>query len=289
MKKINQLRLYQRGAALLLAFLMPFTLTGCKSGKADLTSISINELMENDDVKDATLIDELVESGHLNYTTAEGQMDLITSAGQLEKYMDISDKLSSMDFAGVEDLLPLAEEEYQEALSLSDDEIDRLIEASKYEGKSLVQLEQKLVALKKLNYLYSYTTNWAKSNGRDISTRLMMASVKASLADELDLSVEDYGNITIPAATRSLSEGPASYYIKVGEESYEVPTRSEEIWNTIDYIYDLQSAKSIKEPFKTYRKAINFSKTTIAAGSNLKNKKLEPQYDASYLEKNYVK
>ena len=60
------------------------------------------------------------------------------------------------------------------------------------------------------------------------------------------------------------------------------------MWNTIQYIYTLQSTEiDPKLEYETYRKALNYAKITLIAGSNLKNNKLGPQYDESYIRKHY--
>lgn len=286
MKKIKKFRMYNRLAALLLAGSIATTLSGC-DGKAEMSSLTTSDVLSITDITNVTQIDELIANGQLMVSS---DLSIVGAADQLERYMNISEQLQSIDFTKVDELSPLKEEEYEKALTLSKEEIDGLIEASKYDGKDIVQLERKLNALKKLNFLYNYCTNWVHQNGQTLSINIMMAAVKASVADELEILPEQYNEIIIPPAKRSSSEGPTSYFINVGEESYEIPINSNELWNTINYIYDVQSATlEGKNEFKTYRKALNYAKTTIAAGANIKNNKLEAQYSASYIEKNYVK
>ena len=117
----------------------------------------------------------------------------------------------------------------------------------------------------------------------------MLAAVKCNIADELDIPVGKYSEIVIPPAHRSNSTGPEQYSIKVGDQVYTVPVSSDEIWNTINYIYEIQGAKlDGKKEMQTYRKALNFGKTTIAAGSDIKGKnKLVPHYNIKYIRRNY--
>ena len=286
-KGIKGFRPGRRLLALIMAGTMAFSLSGCDNGTVEMDSLTTSQVLNIDDVKDVTLIDELIESGKLRF---DNEMTIVDAADQLERYMDISDHLKSLDFTGVTELRPLTEEEYEAVLTLSMDDIDLLVEDAKYDGKDLLKIEQKLTALKELEHLYTYCTTWAHNYGKNISLSMMMAAVKGSVADELDIPVESYATIKIPANTSNTSDGPKSYYVKVDETYYEVPMSAEEIWNTIGYIYTLQSSNLPEEnEFPTYRKALNYAKTTMAAGASLKNKKLEEQYDASYIKENYVK
>ena len=150
-------------------------------------------------------------------------------------------------------------------------------------------VEQKLNALKQLRFIYDYCSAWIYNNGQMVSIEYMMAAVKGSIGDELEISVDDYSDIIIPPALSS-SE-PESNFIRVGDESYEVRTGEGEIWNTISYIYALQKFdRDSDKAYETYRKALNYGKTTMAAGSNVNKKgRVTEQYDASYIKKNYVK
>ena len=284
MKGIKGLHVSPRFAALLLATSMAFSLTGC-GGHVDMKTLSPSEVLEIQDVKDVTLADELIANNQLTFYE---DLDVIEAADQLERYLDILDITKGMDFTNVGQLQPLTDEQYQEALSLPLEEIRTLKEQAAYTGKDIVQLEQKLKALKQLDYLDRHCEEWVHRYGQSISIQYMMAAVKGSVADELELSVDDYKKITIPPR-RSFSE-PEEYTIEVGDTIYRVPVGVGEIWNTIHYIYEVQDAtlEGDKE-YETYRKALNYGKVTMAAGCNEKKGKLTEQYSASYIEKNYVK
>ena len=97
------------------------------------------------------------------------------------RIVELTDKL---DFTGVDQLKPLTSEECAEALGLTPEEVEVLINLSKYKGDDVVQLEQKLDALKKLNYLNKTCKEWVYENGDYICERMMMVSIKASVAAE---------------------------------------------------------------------------------------------------------
>jgi len=284
MKGINKINIYHKLTAVLLASSVAFSLTGC-AGRVDMKKLSPSALLEIQDVKDVTLVDELLEKEELSYND---DLNIIEAAEKLEKSLDILEDLKDIDFKDVSRLDSLTEEQKASALSLTKEDIELLKEDATYNGKDLVEFERKLFALKTLYHLKETTKDWVEYNGRDISIEYMMAAVKGSVADELGLSTKDYSKITIPA--KFYSKEPEDYVIHVGDDIYRVPVGVGEIWNTIDYIYAVQEAtlKGDKE-LETYRKALNYGKTTMAAGSNHKKNKLSEQYSASYIEKNYVK
>ncbi len=286
MKGIKNLNVYQKATALLVAGTMAFTLAGC-AGSVDMSSLSASEVLSISDVRDVTLIDELIEAGRLQYNE---DLNIIEAADQLERYLDIVETIDGkVDFTGVDQLEALPQARYELSLNYSLDEVNALIEASKYNGKDVVQLEQKLNALKQLRFIYDYCSAWIYENGTNVSIEFMMATIKGSIADDLEMSVNDYNTIVIPPA-RATNE-PESNFIRVGDESYEVRLNTEELWNTISYIYAMQEFdRDCDNAYETYRKALNFGKTTMAAGANINNKsRVTEQYDASYIKENYVK
>lgn len=284
MNGIKKLNIYPKLTAILLGGTMAFSLTGC-GGHVDMQSMTTSEVLQMQEVQDVTLMDELIANGKLRYGE---ELDIVQAADQLERYMNIVDHLDSIKFDDVSELESLSPERYQETLSYTMDDIDLLIEMASYKGKNLKKQEEKLTALKQLYYLYNYCNEWISSNGQNISINIMMAAIKGAVADELNISVDNYSSITIPASNGS--NEPDSNFIKVGDKQYEVKTSAQELWNTINYIYAVQNYDPENgNEFETYRKAINYAKTTMAAGANVKNNRLEEQYNASYIEKNYVK
>ncbi|MBP5678848.1 MAG: hypothetical protein J6X28_03360 [Bacilli bacterium] len=283
MKGIKKINLYRKLAALLVAGTMACSLSAC-NGEVNMKSMSPSFLLELQDVKDRTLLDELLINNDLGYLE---DLDIIEAADQLERYLDIMDQLKSMNFEGVRELSPLTEEQYAEAFSLPKEEIDLLIKKANYKGKDVTLLDEKMIALKQLENLYRTCNEWVRTYGQSISISFMLSSVKAALADELNLSVEDYRKVTIPPARRSASEGPVPYRIQVGDTSYTVPVGAGEIWNTINYIYEVQiSTLEGDRELETYRKALNYGKTTIACGIDLgKKNQVQEEVNASYVKK----
>ena len=259
---------------------------GCKScvGEANLSNITPSAILEIQEVKDVTQMDELLLNNQLRF---EGEQDIVEAADELQFSLDIIDELKDMDFTGVEGLQELTDEQYQEVFSLPIEEIRVLKKQASYKGKDLALVQQKLIALKQLDLLYRTCLSWVHQYGQDVSFGYMMAAVKCSVADELNVP---YSSITLPPAYRSSSMGPQPYVIKVGDQTYQVPVGARELWDTINYIYEIQGAKlTEKTEFPTYRKAINFGKITIAAGSDSNGKgKLVEQHDMQYIKKNYV-
>ena len=278
--KINNLKV--RVSALLLAATMTVSLTGCKQ---KVVSTSFHDLLTIEEVKDVTLMDELLENGELGTLTG---LSITDAADQLETYMDVVELLSKQEFNGVEELRPLEEQEYEKTTKLSIEEIKELIAQANSKETDLKSMEDKLIAIKKLDYLNTYCKNWINTYGSSIALDIMMTAAKTSVADELEISPENYSKVVIPPHYNA-GDGPQSLNMKVGDKSYEVPTSFKELWNTIQYIYTLQSTNIDPSlQYETYRKAIGYAKTTLIAGSNIKNKKLEAQYDNSYIKQHYA-
>lgn len=275
---------------LLLAGSVSISLMGC-SGNVDMSNMSYNDLMSINDVKDNTIIDELIDDGLLSYDSHSTYVD---ACDRLVRCMNISDLLKDIDFSELSKLDSLNEEDYLVSLSLTDEEIDSLKSIVKGKANTLVEQENKLKAYKQLGYLNNYCTDFICNNGKDICETMMFASVKGAVADELGL--DSFKSISIPQYFYA-GDGPTDYEISVGDETYNIPLDSEEIWNTVNYIYSLQSYripseidnKEFDNIKKTYRKAINYAMTTTAAGVNIKGHKITCDNSASKIEKNYLK
>lgn len=291
MKGINKLKVKKTATALLLAGCL-FNVTGC-NGKVDMDTVSFESLMSDDDIKDSTLIDELIAAGELpaGYDTEE---NVIAAADKLERYLDIVETTSSLDYKDVDKLEELPAEKLEGLEDISLEDVQTLVEEYKTNKTDLVSIEKKLIAIKKLNYINNYCTQWIVDNGRSVSQRIMKASVKASVADDLEYSIDDYKYISIRERIRSANDEPGDYIIDIKDDkTLKVSPSSNEIWNTIDYIYAVENAKfdeGLQErEIATYRKALNYAKTTLAAGVDIKKNKVKPENSASDIKKNYIK
>lgn len=272
--KIKNLRITNNGwIALLMAGTIIFSVSG--NSKDRTINETIQELIESEDVKEITLLDELIEDGYLQ--SIDGR-NLIENADCLIHYMDIVERLESIDFTGVEELHPLREEDYEKALSLTDEEIRFYSEAATKKAKTQEEQDEKLYALKMLNYLNNYIKEWIRQNGTGISINMLMAAVKGSIAAELGLSEEEYETIRIPENRKTIKDDDFTYTIMVGNKSYSVPTKATGIWDGIEYIYEMQSAtfdeddSSSSRRYQTYRKAIQFAKMTMILGVDINDR-----------------
>ena len=275
---------------LLVAGTISVSVMGC-NGNVDMSEVSFNHLMSISDVKDNTIIDELIEEGQLRY---DDEMSYVDACDRLTRYMDISDSLKDINFDEYDRLNPLSDEEYLSTLYLTDDEISSLKDIVNGKTKTLVEQEKRLTAYKKLGYLNNYCTDYICNNGKDICETMMFASIKGAVADELGL--DSFKSITIPKYFNA-GDGPSSYSIQVGNDTYTIPVGSGEIWNTVNYLYSLQSykfsndldVKEFENVKATCRKAINYAMTTTAAGVNIKGNKITCDNNASNISRNYLK
>lgn len=290
--KISNLKIVKtKITPLVLAGGLSLGFTGCgKTNNIDMTQTTISNLISQDEIKTITSLDDLVNDGVLNYND---ELNEVEAADRLEKYMNSVEKIEAIkdvDFSEVSQLSKLNDNEYKESINYSEGEIDALIEQAKYEGNDLIQWENKLSAVKKLDYIHTHCKEWIFRNGMNVSIDIMIDSVKASLAAEIGIPTEDYKLIRIDAKP---SNEPTELKIIVDEKEFYVNSKQKEIYDTIDYIYTLQRIKNTdskpKNEYETYKKALNYAKITIAAGSNLKNGDIEVQNSESYIEENYSK
>lgn len=284
MKNIKNLRVKSTIIPVLLAGAV--SLTGC-NGKVDMKSFTFDELLSYENVKDVTLLDELADDGKIRFNN---KLNVLEAADMLEKYINIVKMTDSIDFSEVDDLRKLSNREYYDTLNLSEKQVKELVEQGSRKSKTLKDTEEKLDTIKKLDFLNSYCKKWINDNGKIISLSIMENAVRASVADEFDVTVDDYYLVSIPGEQSSLAEEAIPYSVIVGDNNYSLDVNYNEMWNTINYIFDIKNTDiEDQSKYDTYLKAINFAKTTIAAGSNIKNGDLEAQYDAHYIKKEYLK
>lgn len=268
------------------------TFTSC-AGKVKMNSLSPKQLLSISDVADDTLMDELIENGYLNHYGTD--MDIVSAAEQLENYLNTIDRLKDMDFSQVPLLEPLSDEDKDSVTLLSYSDIATLIEQSQYKGNEPVKQEKKLHALKLLKQLYDDCISWVSQNGQSISIRYMMSAIKAALADELDLPLDQYPNIEICGVLSKDSDDDFS--ISVNGHPYTVKWSAHGINNAISYTHACQNAnlaydtESDREnAFETFRKSLNFAKVVIAEGMNVDDKdRITTEKSDSYVESVYVK
>ena len=267
MKEIKKFKVYK-----MLPFILAssIALSGCS--KNDRETAPLSEIMQVPDVKDLTLIDELMESGMI---LKIDNQDIIEAADRLKKYMNIVDEVKEIDFSEIDSLKPLPEEDIQKIMGYSVEEVRVLKSIVNGKPQSMKGMEDKVSAYKKLYYLKTHCQEWINENGYNTSLALLMTSVKAALADELGISADKYHTIAIASAKRSNKDEPSDYVITVGEdewdqEKYIVPSSESRIWNAINDVYELQSVGISKgKENETYRKIIEEAATVITTGIDI--------------------
>ena len=104
MKRLKNLNVGKTITAFLLAGAMSFTFAACRK-TADMKSISPSELLSITDVKDLTVLDELMDEGRVMYND---ELNIVQAATKLERHLNILEKLDSVDFKDVEALQELS-------------------------------------------------------------------------------------------------------------------------------------------------------------------------------------
>ena len=258
--RINKLKIVKNKLLpLALAGGITLSLSGC-NGRVDMSSISFEDLLAIEEVSNVSLMDDAVDAGLFNFTDDKSYVE---AADDLLRYLDIIDQLANIDFSEVKQLSKLDDDQYLETINYSLDDVKELKELLHSKDKSLVAQENKINAYKKLDFLNNYCKDFVHNNGKDISLSMMMKAVKTSIAAELGLSVNDISDVVIPPNESGVNDEP-HYEIIVGDKEYTIKLSFNEMCNTIDYIYSVQRASlNDKTEYETYRKALNYAKTTI--------------------------
>ncbi len=249
----------------------------------NLEDISIDSLLGIEEIQNITLLDELQREDYLQ----QREDSLLKRVNQLEEYLKILQEVKFLDKKDYTELRPLSDDEYQ-TLNNSLFEVLRLKEEATFRGRNLKDQEKSLIAIKKLAYIKEQCENWVHQNGKEICMEFMLQTIKANVADDLDIPLNQFHTITIPVLSQPVFKRNMIYYIDVGNTSYPVTYGSMELWRTIDHLYQLnQSDVQGAEEIVALRTCLNDAKITLAAGSNLTNGKLKPQNDGFYIRKNF--
>ena len=287
MTKIKNVKIVkEKIIPLLLASTLTLT-TSCSSKSVNMGKISTRELMSIEEIKKNTLLDELENT---EYGMFSENLTVLSAAIKLEEYMTIIKKIEKIKFDEIENLERITEEEKQEAERLTQEEIEEQIKYYKNGSPDVVASERRVKAYKMLNYLQDYIPTFIHQKGKEISTKFMIAAVKSAVASALNIPTEDYHEISIPARYDSLKEEIKVYHVKVGKEEYDISKSSKELWETIDYIYQVQNATfpNQKQELETYKKALNYAKITISAGATKRSHIITSKNDYAYIKKNYT-
>lgn len=282
MKKIKGLRI-NRLLPIILAGTISIN-TGC-SRTNGIKNYSIKELLEQEEISKDTLLDELIENDECMFSE---KTSYVEAADMLSKYLKIIKIIDKVDFENYNVYKMIDESEYDKVLELSVEEVEELAKKTKTKAKSKEEEAEKQLAYQKLKHLQKHCTKWVHSNGKNISIEIMMESVKSVIAAELGLTTDDYAQISITPRYHCQVDGNIPYTVRVGLDYYKVPINSENIWNTINYIYEVQNATlTDKTEYKTYEKAINYAKTTIISAADIKKDKVYSQKKLSKVQKSF--
>lgn len=258
-------------------------LSGCGEAK-DLSNITYNELLEDNDVKDNTLLDEKKNN---NYFTIDG-INYIEAADQLVRNINIAKELDKVDFKDTKELNnKLTDVEKEEALNYSLVQITGMIGVLNEKADSLKDLEHQLKLYQKLDYLKDYCKEYIEKHGRNITLKVMKESVKASIADDLGDSLELIDNIKIPEKSKIDN---LDIRVLINGDRYNVEKNSITS-KTIDYIYAIQRAENIsgEQEYNTYLKGIDLAKKMTVAGVDIIDSNINNVYNEEEIINKYSK
>ena len=274
--------LNQRVLSLVLAGGITLSAAGCGNHKVELQPL--NTLMQQEQVQDKTLLDELVADGYLLFGI---ETNILEEAILLERMLEIKKSLSMMDFRELRNVGFQFDREvpFQE---ITDEEIEELKTTAKMFAHNNKELEQRTNALKRLYAVDELTKEWLEENGKEILTIFMITSVRASVANNLEIPTSEFYRINI--LDQKSSEKKESYYVIIDNKKYEVKHSSDELWDTIHYMFQLRErTKPIGKNYEVYEKGLELAKMTIASGSKVKKDSIKNDKDSSYVEKHFAK
>ena len=288
MSKSSNININKQGVlSFLCAGVVAFTLSGCHEGV--INSVSLDELMTNEEVKDLTLYDELDEN-YLNQAVES----TLRSGEKLDNYISLLERIKNLDLSGAEDLKPLSDEEYQRLENLKSEEYEQIFIDYNTIDSSYSSMDKRVDAVKKLYYLNQHCQSWINENGDRVAVNLLIDAVKTNVAVELNIPVEEYNSISIDPRPDTY-ELNTPYGITINDNKYIIDSTDIGLWDSINYIYCLQNPELFsnedlngfeKDPLYKYKRAVDLAKTTISVGSNLKDgNKLEPQNSFDYIKK----
>lgn len=279
--------------AFLLAGAISFTVSGCKSKELSMHDYSFDELINNEEIKNSTILDELIANHELDYFDELNPYNYdrdnyLEMADELEKRIAVIELLNTINFSEVDFLEPLSYEERNDCFNLSLDEIQELIDMAS-RGRSLQEKEEQITAFKKLKYIKDSTQNWINNYGDYIYEMVLKYSLKASIADECHVSIDDVVFPTLTGGDRKVDH----YIVHVNGEVFTISDKdSPDLWNAVSYYYFI-TTPSVDEGetdlLEKYKKALNFAKEALVIGSNRVDDSLQQQYSLDYIKEKIKK
>lgn len=279
--------------AILLAGAIGFTVSGCKAKKLSMEDYTFDELITNEEVMKSTVLDELVANHEIDYLDEldpykVDRDNYLVMADELEKRIAIMELLNTVNLSEVDSLEPLSYQEENDCLNLSLDEIHELIDTAS-RGRSLQEKEEQIIAFKKLKYIKESTQNWINTYGNSIYEMVLSYSLKASIADECHVSVND---ISFPPLIRVDKEND-QYTVNVSGESYTISqNNSPELWNAVSYYYVITTPGEDEgevDLLDRYKTALNYAKEALVVGSNRVDDSFQQQYSLDYIKEKIKK
>ena len=183
-------------------------------------------------------------------------LNLIDASVLLERYLDISDILENVELDGRE--IDLNPQDTERALNMSIGEIEARKERYKKEKNTDDYVN--------LKFIKDYSNNWLRANGYHASFNLLMSSIKASFASELNVG-EDY-NESVTIIPGGINGHSISVKVNGQEKIYQVPVSFHEMCAAIDCLTNMQK-QNYKGSNDSYREALNHAKVVTQTGVDI--------------------
>ncbi len=238
-------------------------------GKIEEKNIEIKEPYQkvlevfNEDTK----IDEAIEEDIVTYNNNS----IIEEADYLEESIKIVELLNNYDFSEVKELDKLSQKEYSFSEVLTKEDVLIMIQMLETDKDSLEFEEEKLKVIKMLDHTKKIREEYISKNGKELILKLLSYVVKGTVAEELDLPVEEIKNIEIPSLKKVRD---LDFYVTYDEEKYYTTGKSA-AFGPLYYYYQIKSTTDFQgQEYKIYKEALNSGKVLIMTGIKEKNDKL---------------
>ena len=292
MKNIN---IRTKLVSLILAGTLTLSATSCGK-KEENELMPMKDLLQIEEVQDLTLLDELIEKGYLYYGLSSNIIDQASNLEKLIKMVELTSEMNYQEvYANIDDYKE-KEKTFNTNINLwqlTIEEVETLREKAKMTVSSYNDIDTRQKALQMLYYINQSAREMIKNNARNTLILLLLTVIRASTAEGLSLDIEEFKEVNIldsePSKTK---EDP--YYIIVKDEPYEVTPSKKELWEAMDYVFQLRKEEKEtegKEPkyhdIDFYKKGLTLAKMVILEGIKVKNGTIKQEHSASYVKKHY--
>lgn len=256
----------------LIAISMICSLSSCKTDEESTPVLTIQNLLEISD--DETTLDDIIEIKSIELTENNIQINanLAESIFKLESYLQIVDKIETVDFYSHKSPLEVLGRDYNK---LSVSETEYLIDLYQTEGLTETEKKEIETELKLQDQGYK---RWIAKNGLNISYELLKNALKAAICCEKDMDIEQYEYCGIGPRNyndKAKKLGVIEFIDPIKNEvigTYRVEETNDTISKALEVLYNINSIKNGQNAYYKIENNCNeaLEYTKLLSVSNIK-------------------